>query len=191
MKTGNPGDPLPVFAGAAVLRRMAASDLQDFQSYRRDAALARFQGWSPQPDAQALAFLQAVATAPLFRPGEWMQLAIAEPLALKLVGDIGLLLAPDGSFAEVGFTLARPAQGAGLATSAVLAAIGLVLAHTAVARVIGVTDQRNAASIRLLQRVGMQLTASREAVFKGEPCTELVFERERPTQPAGALHGNC
>ena len=166
---------------------MAASDLQDFQSYRRDTELARFQGWSPQTDAEALAFLQAVATAPLFKPGEWIQLAIAEPHTLKLVGDIGLFLSLDGACAEVGFTLARPAQGAGWATSAVQAAIGLVFARTAAAQVIGVTDQRNAASIRLLERVGMHLTESRDTVFKGEPSTELVFALERPPQPAGAL----
>lgn len=180
-------DPFPLPAGAAVLRRLAASDLQDFQSYRSDAELARFQGWSPQTDAEAQKFLQAVATAPLFEPGEWIQLAIAQPPSRKLVGDIGLFLAQDGSYAEVGVTLARSAQGAGLATLAVQAAISLVFARTTAAQVIGVTDQRNAASIRLLQRVGMQLTESREALFKGEPCTELVFALQRPPSPAGAL----
>lgn len=184
---GLPGDPFPLLAGAVVLRRMAASDLPDFQRYRCDAGLARFQGWSPQTDAQALAFLQAVATAPLFAPGEWLQLAIAEPHTLKLVGDIGVCLAQDGASAEVGFTLARPAQGAGLATAAVQAAIDLVFARTAATKVIGVTDQRNTASIRLLQRVGMRLAESRATVFKAEPCTELVFVRERPALPAGGL----
>lgn len=180
-------DPFPLATGAAVLRRMAASDLQDFQSYRRDAALARFQGWSPQTDAQALAFLQAAATAPLFEPGVWVQLAIAEPHSLKLVGDIGLCLAPDGAGAEVGFTLARPSQGTGMATSAVRAAIGLVFARTAVTRIIGVTDQRNAASIRLLERLDMRLTESRAVVFKAETCTELVYALERPAAPAQDL----
>lgn len=180
-------DPFPLPAGAAVLRRLAASDLHDFQSYRRDAELARFQGWSPQSDAEALTFLQSVANAPLFQPGEWIQLAIAEAQSLKLVGDIGLFLAQDGSWAEVGFTLARPAQGAGLASSAVQATIGLVFARTSAAKVIAVTDQRNAASIRLLERLHMRLTETREAVFKGEPCTELVFALQRPPKPAGAL----
>jgi RimJ/RimL family protein N-acetyltransferase len=120
-----------------------------------------------------------MAVAPLFMPGAWVQLAIAEPGSLRLVGDIGLSLAEDGSHAELGFTLAKPAQGAGLATSAVQAAMALVFAHTSALRVIGVTDQRNARSIKLLERLDMHRTESREVSFKGERCTELVFVRAR------------
>ena len=39
----------------------------------------------------------------------------------------------------------------------------------------GITDARNAASIRLLERVGMRLARTRRAEFKGEACTEHVY----------------
>lgn len=173
---------LPLVAGAVVVRRMAVTDLRDFQAYRCDAELARFQGWSAQTDADARRFLESVATMPLFMPGEWIQLGIAEAASPKLIGDIGVFIAKDGSIAEVGFTLAKAAQGAGLATAAVRATIDLIFACTSVAKVIAVTDKRNIRSIKLLDRTDMRLTAERQAEFKGEWCTELVFERVRQAQ---------
>jgi hypothetical protein len=41
-----------------VLRRLATADLAAFQAYRTDAALGRYQGWSPMTDAEARAFLE-------------------------------------------------------------------------------------------------------------------------------------
>lgn len=172
-------EPIPRHAGPVVLRRLAASDLPRFQAYRQDAELARYQGWSPQSDAQALAFLEEMALAPLLAPGHWTQLGIADPASSALLGDIGLFIADDASFAEIGFTLARRAQGAGRATAAVEAAVSLVFASTPAARVDGVTDARNLASIRLLERAGFRRVETRPAEFKGERCTEIVFTRER------------
>lgn len=172
-------DPLPLHAGLAVVRRLAGSDLARFQAYRQDAELARYQGWSPQADAQALAFLEEMAGAPLLAPGQWTQFGIADPDTAALLGDIGVFVADDASFAEIGFTLARDAQGAGRATAAVQAAVALVFAYTGAARVDGVTDARNLASIRLLERAGFRRGATRTAEFKGERCTEIVFSRRR------------
>jgi aminoglycoside 6'-N-acetyltransferase len=120
-----------------------------------------------------------MTNAVLFQPGEWIQLAIAEPATDRLLGDIGLHLARDVSVAEVGFTLARQAQGRGIATAAAEAAVALILEHTAASRVVGITDARNLPSVRLLARLGMRQVESRQTVFKGEACTELVFSIER------------
>jgi RimJ/RimL family protein N-acetyltransferase len=168
-------DPLPFFGTGVALRRLSASDLVEFQAYRTDADLGRYQGWSAMSEADALAFLEEMSSVQLFRPGEWAQIAIAEPERLALLGDVGLYLAEDASQAEVGFTLARHAQGRGLAAAAVRAAIQLVFEFTAAERVLGVTDARNHASVALLERVGMQRQEERTAVFRGEPCIEYVY----------------
>lgn len=167
--------PLPRRTERTVLRRLCASDLPRFQAYRHEPGLGRFQGWSPQADADAAAFIQAMAVAPMFVPGQWLQLAIAARADDRLIGDIGLLLREDAAEAEIGFTLGTPSQGQGLAREAVAAALALVLEHTEVARVIGITDARNLASIRLLQRLGMRCIATQPAVFRGEPCVEQVY----------------
>ena len=170
---------LPRFAGPVVLRRLAASDLGDFQQYRSDPLVGQYQGWTRTSDAEAAAFLEEMAAAPLLRPGRWSQIGIADRTTLRLLGDIGLFLRDDGRESEIGFTLRRESQGRGLGVAAVRAAVELVFEQTDVERVLGITDARNEACIRLLQRVGMERLESREATFRGEACIEHVYAARR------------
>ena len=94
---------------------------------------------------------------------------------------IGIHVSEDGSKAEIGFSLNRTWQGKGLAHEAASAAISWVFEQTKVQKVVGITDARNAASIRLLQRLGMQQTQTMNTIFQGEPCIEHVFELLRET----------
>lgn len=173
---------LPRHAEGIELRRLVPSDLRAFQSYRQDAEIGRFQGWQAMSDGQALEFLTEMNEVPLLQPGQWTQVAIAQRSSILLVGDIGLFIAGDGSQAEIGFTLARAAQGRGLGTAAVRAAVGLLFEHTPVQQVIANTDARNAPSIRLLERLGMTRVATQAAVFRGEPCTEQRYRLPRAPQ---------
>jgi aminoglycoside 6'-N-acetyltransferase len=175
----NPGDSLPRLGNGFMLRRLSCDDLPGFQAYRHDPELGRYQGWLPMSDDEASAFLSEMNTATLLNPGSWTQIAIAEPDSGHLIGDIGLFLDQGGRYAEVGFTLARHAQGRGIATSAVREAIGLIFAATEVDRVFGITDSRNSASIRLLESVGMRKTETTAAVFRGEQCVEYVYVMRR------------
>jgi aminoglycoside 6'-N-acetyltransferase len=166
------------------LRRLRQSDLGAFQAYRSIPELGRYQGWSPMSEAEALAFLAEMEAAPLFQPGQWIQLGIAELHTDALLGDIGIRLSEDSQTAEVGFTLASSAQGRGVATAAVREAIQLLFTATPVTQVHGITDARNTASARLLERLGFECRETREAVFRGEECREQVFVLPRVT--AGA-----
>jgi len=166
---------LPVVGDRVVLRRLAPADLADFQRYRHDPDVGRYQGWKPWPDAEAAAFIEAMRIAAPFQRGQWLQIAIADRDTGRLVGDIGICLAEDGTQAELGFSLDRERQGRGLATEAVRLAIALLFARTGVVRVIGVTDARNLASIRVLERVGMRRLQSFDATFRGEPCVEHLY----------------
>jgi aminoglycoside 6'-N-acetyltransferase len=113
--------------------------------------------------------------APFGLPGEWLQIAIADRAGDKLIGDIGLYVTADGGEAEFGITLARAAQGRGLAEEAARTLIDGLCEHTAVRRLIAITDIRNLASARLLRRLGMTLEAEASAQFRGEPCREWHF----------------
>jgi aminoglycoside 6'-N-acetyltransferase len=130
-------------------------------------------------DIEALEFLNNVHRAPLFEPGRWVQLGITDPDTDELVGDLGLFLSADGTSGEVGFTLHPSAQGRGLAGRAVLEAVQLLFAATSVTRVLGITDERNIRSLRLLERIGFKFIGSRQVVFRGEPCTERVYALAR------------
>lgn len=173
-------DALP-HAGLRVrLRRLRADDLQAFHAYRSDAEVARYQGWQPMDAAAAAAFIAAMADSPFCPPGAWCQIGIADTAGDRLLGDIGLHLHADGALLDIGYSLARAAQGRGLASEAVRLALDVVFTHTAAAGVRAVTDVRNTPSVRLLQRLGFGLQATQQAVFRGEPCSEHVFLRPRP-----------
>jgi len=172
-----PPDPLPWTSTRVALRRLRPDDLRRFQAYRHDPEVARYQGWDPVSDEQAREFLVEMSEAPFGRPGEWLQIAIADADDV-LVGDIGLFTAASGTEAELGITLARAAQGRGLAEEAARTLIDGLRAHTAVRRLVGITDTRNIPSARLLRRLGMRLEAEMPAEFQGEPCMEWHFALE-------------
>ena len=115
----------------------------------------------------------------LFPRGQWLQLGIADRSTNALLGDVGICVAADGEKAEIGFTMDSSAQGMGLASEAVRAAISLIFDHTTVARIIAITDARNLPSIRLLERVGMRRIETLAATLHGEPCMEYVYAISR------------
>lgn len=162
-----------------VLRRFAPTDLAAFQSYRQDAEVGKYQGWTAQTDAEAAKFILEMQNAALFVPGQWQQLAISQIGSDLLIGDIGLCLAADKTHAEIGFSISPSAQGRGLAADAVYTVIKLIFEATDAPKIIGVTDARNVASIKLLERVGMIRRTSAEAIFRGEVCVEHVYSIDR------------
>ena len=120
-----------------------------------------------------------MSSATLLRPGEWCQIGIADRDTGTLIGDIGICVGPQADEAEIGFTLRAQSHGLGLGAEAVTQAIDFLFEHTAITRVVSITDARNLAAVRLLQRLGMQLLRTRNAFFRGEPCQEHFFSLSR------------
>jgi RimJ/RimL family protein N-acetyltransferase len=131
-----------------------------------------YQGWKPQPDHEAARFIEAMSQADLFPRGAWVQLGIAIGSTNELVGDVGVCVSADARWAEVGFTIARAAQGGGLGTEAVRGLIQFIFEQTDVAEVVAVTDERNIPAGRLLERIGMRNIETLHTSFRGEPCVE-------------------
>ena len=162
---------LPLQSPRLTLRRLSPADLPEFQRYRGDAEVGRYQGWTAQSEAQALAFLTEMREAEAGVPGTWFQIGIALREGDRLIGDIGLCrrIADDGQIeAEIGYSLAASSQGRGLASEA----LQLLMPQLGAARVIAVTDARNTASLGLLARLGGRCVASEVASFRGEACVE-------------------
>lgn len=170
---------LPRIGQRVVLRRLSTADLAHFQAYRQDEEVGRYQAWTSEPDHQALTFLEEMSSAPLFAPGKWIQLGIADRDSNRLIGDVGVCVDPGEGKAEIGFSLRAQSQGDGLGTEAITEAIGLLFEHTAVLQVVGITDARNIPSVRLLERAGMRRVATVNSVFRGEPCVEHVYAFSR------------
>lgn len=170
---------LPMRAERTTLRLLRTTDTDNFHAYRSDSDLARFQGWSPMSRDSARQFVDEMSHVQTLRVDGWIQLGVADAETDRLVGDVGLFLTSDQRAGEVGFTVSREAQGVGHATRALRAALALLFAASPALTVRGITDARNRASVRVLERAGFALSHAQKVVFKGEACTELVYVRSR------------
>lgn len=167
---------LPTRGKRIQLRRLSPKDLPDFQAYRQDPEVGRYQGWSPESDDTVAKFLVEMESVQLFQTGKWCQIGIAELENGQLIGDIGICLGGAGSETELGFSLRKSSQGQGLATEALNLCMDSLLQYHRVTRFRAITDSRNSPAIQLLERLGMTRTEAVETTFKGEPCVDLVYQ---------------
>jgi RimJ/RimL family protein N-acetyltransferase len=161
-----------------LLRPFESRDIQAFSDYRSDPEVARYQGWTaPYSRAQAALFVAEMMSAVPGQPEHWYQLAVERKAAEGLIGDIAFRLSADARQSEVGFTLARAHQGQGYAAEAVGRLVDYLFADLNLHRVFANCDPQNAASIRLLERLGFR----REGLFvdslwyKGTWASELWY----------------
>ncbi len=172
--------PLPWSWRRISLRRLTVDDLGDFQAYRTDPEVARYQGWKIMDDEAARAFLAQMRTAFMFVCNQWFQLGIAIRESQKLIGDVGVCVDSERTSAEIGFTVNPRYQGQGLATEAVEEITSRTMQFGAVNKVVARPDARNERSIRLLERIGFELEG--EASFHDDDGEqkELIYARIRP-----------
>ena len=75
-----------------------------------------------------------------------------------LIGDGGFVAPPDAvGEVEMGHSVLPQCQGLGYATEAATALVAWAFSHPEVTRIIGETDHDNAASIRVLNKLGFTL----------------------------------
>lgn len=143
-----------------VLRRPVPEDATAiFDRYARDPEVTRYLTWRPHLSIERTRdFLRHCA-------GFWERRE-AFPWAIVPRGEtrpIGMIdLRPQGERAEIGYVLARPFWGRGYMTEAGHAVVEWALAQPGIYRVWAVCDVENAASARVLEKVGMQ----REGVLR-------------------------
>jgi RimJ/RimL family protein N-acetyltransferase len=174
-----------------LLRRFRADDAPAVAAYRSDPDIARYQGWdAPFALADAEAFVAAVSGADP-RAAGWFQYALELRAGGALSGDVGVNRHDAGRQAEIGFTLAPRFHGRGYAAEAVARVVTHLLAEEGLHRVHASVDARNAASARLLERLGFR----REGLeiqsqwWKGEWTDDLRYavlasEWSRSPEPA-------
>jgi RimJ/RimL family protein N-acetyltransferase len=167
---------LPIVTKRLILRRFEDLDLEEFVNYHCDPQVARYQSWSEIDTEQAQSFIRGQRAVPFAAPSEWFQIAIADVSNNRLLGDVGVCVRATGTVAEIGFTLARRSQGRGIAFEAVSRVLRLIFEATPVECVEASTDLRNAASMRLLMRLGFNQVKIESARFKGETCEEATYE---------------
>lgn len=150
-------DGLPTLDGARVRLRMPrADDAPDVLTVFGDAEALRY--WSHEPLADLAAAERYVAAIhDGWRERTLFQWAITVPPSDALVGTVTLSgYDPAHRRAEVGFMLRRDLHGQGLARDAVEAVLAFAFGPMGLHRVEADTDPDNAASRRLLARLGFR-----------------------------------
>jgi RimJ/RimL family protein N-acetyltransferase len=171
---------LPHIRERVCLRRLRMSDFPAFHAYRSDPEVARYQGWSPMDEAGAQAYLhEQDARIDADSAGRWVQLAIAETATDTLLGDMGIWQLHDGTEAELGITVTPASQGRGIGRSALRAALDVLFADPAMARVRASTDARNLPCRRMLIAAGFREIDTARVFVKEEACIEHRYLAER------------
>jgi RimJ/RimL family protein N-acetyltransferase len=89
---------------------------------------------------------------------------VCERASGALIGDCGIQLLEGGPDVELGFHLRPSAWGRGYATEAARACLDAAFADLGLDEVIAIVAPGNAASVRVLEKIGMRPAGEREAL---------------------------
>jgi aminoglycoside 6'-N-acetyltransferase len=148
----------PIVTDRLRLRRSRPEDAETISAYRSDPAVHRYQGWERTDPAGVRAEINEMAPRAPGAPGGWTQLSVEDRTTGDLVGDVGLSPAEDEpGVIKIGYTMSPAYQGRGYATEAVRALIAYAFDTLGADVVRAYASALNLASIRVAEKVGMQL----------------------------------
>ena len=160
------------------LRHFTDADLAAFMAYRNDPEVAKYQSWTGISEPEARAFLQEQKEVQPGVPGLGFQIAIELKETGVLIGDCYFTINEhDDRQAEIGYSLSRAYQGQGFATEAVSCFLTYAFLTFDLHCIIAMTDCENAASVALLERLGMRREGHflQNVWFKGKWGDEYLY----------------
>ena len=155
-----------------VLRRARPGDLADLHAALSDPATMRY--WSTPPHADLARTEAWLASMIAGTPNESDDFIVEA--GGRAIGKAGAWRLP-----EIGFLLHRDSWGQGFASEAMDAVIPHLFATHDIPALTADADPRNAASLRLLARLGFQETGRASGTFEinGELCDSIYFALPR------------
>ncbi|WP_372405242.1 GNAT family N-acetyltransferase [Streptomyces luteireticuli] len=169
----------PVATARLLLRPFTPEDADDVWAYQHRPDVARFMRWEPRgPERIRTVVGQMARETELAADGDCLSLAVVEPGAGAIIGQVELvLLSAEHRQGELGYVFHPAHQGRGFAGEAALAVLRLGFDVLGLHRVIGRCHADNAASARLLERLGMRREAHLLGTefFKGAWRDDLVY----------------
>ena len=166
----------PIETERLVLRPYSEGDLAGLLGIYSDVEVARYLYHEPRGEQETRELLERkIAGSSLEQEGHWLSAAVTRDGVL--VGDLVLHWASEQhKTAEIGFSVDPRHHGHGYATEAARAFVDWAFAQ-GFHRVIGRLEARNAASARVLEKLGMRREAHlvENEWVKGEWQSELVY----------------
>ena len=157
-----------------VLETWQASDWAEFRPIATDNEVMRYiTGGAPWSDDQIRSFVDRQVQCYLERG--FCRWKLVEKPTGELIGFCGVGFWRDGLDPEIGWWLARPFWGKGLATEAATVALRDVFERVKLDRVISVARPANLASTRIMEKLGLQF----ETEFESEGVQLVRYAMDR------------
>ena len=169
----------PLRTERLLLRPFRDDDLEALFAMQSRPDVTRYLYWGPRTPGEARHMLaRLMRMTAIDDDSNALRLAALLPETGVLIGDFSLQrVSREHSQGEIGFIVHPDHHGHGYATEAATVLLRLGFEELGLHRIIGRCDARNAASARLMERLGMRREAHlRENEFvKGEWCDELIY----------------
>jgi [ribosomal protein S5]-alanine N-acetyltransferase len=172
---------VPVRTARLNLREFVAADFNAVYTYSSDARVTRYLFFGPRDQDSTAEYLEELLASQLERPRTRFELAVEENASGRLIGACDLSLI-EANVVDLGYMLGTEYWGKGFATEISLALIDAAFFDLCAERVISTVDVNNAASIRVLEKIGMRWEAvyrkHRRAKNRWWDCHLFVLPRE-------------
>ncbi len=156
----------PLRTDRLLLRPMRSADAEPFAARRSDPDVARYQNWTtPYSIERARTLVAEIVAMDGPADGEWWMLTVADTDDASVLGDLVVHLTSQGRTAEIGYTLARDAWGAGYAVEATTELVRYLFDDIGVTRVEASLHPDNTASAMVLERIGMRFEGHTRSSF--------------------------
>jgi RimJ/RimL family protein N-acetyltransferase len=169
----------PIQTARLTLRPFGPGDFDDLYDYQSRPDVARYLNWDARDRAQVQEALEErCREVALDRDGDWLTYAVLWQESGKVIGEVGLKwLSREHRQGEIGFIFNSDYHGRGLATEAAEVMLRLGFDALGLHRIIGSCAAHNAASARLLERLGMRREAHfiHNEIVKGGWGEELIY----------------
>jgi [ribosomal protein S5]-alanine N-acetyltransferase len=140
-----------------LLRAFAASDLDSVHSYACDSEVTRYTSFGPNTPEETRDFLDRCGAEASDDPRATYSFAVTLLDSGELIGGTGFRIDyPQHRGAELGYVLHRAAWGEGYASEAAAALLGFAFQHVGLHRVVARCHPDNAASARVMEKIGMR-----------------------------------
>lgn len=168
----------PVRTARMDLRPYEMSDLEGIHDLFRREDVCRYLIWEPMSLDEARTKLeQRVQQRRIEADGDALMLVAEEAETGRMVGELMLRLASvDSGQGEIGWSIHPDVQGRGLATEAARELLRLGFEELGLHRIFAGCDPRNAASLRVMEHIGMRREAEfvESELLKGEWIGEII-----------------
>jgi RimJ/RimL family protein N-acetyltransferase len=169
----------PLRTPRLTLRPYTAGDFDALYDLQSRPEVTRYLLYGIRDRAAVRASLeQKISAAVLAEEGSNLTLAVVLPETGTLIGDVMLFwLSREHEQGEIGYVFHPDHGGKGYATEAARVMLRLGFGELGLHRIVGRIDARNAASARVLDRLGMRREAHfvQNEIIKGEWTDEVVY----------------